>query len=259
MNPPTFAPFRLLRQHFDRLAVILLNSPPAAVVPCGDFAFPADWAKIWNSANIRLCTDGAANRLMKLCSDGTDQLKVPELIIGDFDSVSTEARHHFGGFGNCEQRKVPDQNSTDMTKALEALGEKHPNLSGILLLGGFHGRFDHVLGALHALLLHVQQWPQVPLFAVDNENVLTVLPEGEMLVELDAERITGTCGLFPIEQKTLRLTTDGFQWNLANQCVAFGQLVSSSNRILCPQKSRIKSDGGAVVFTFELREPNKML
>uniref|UniRef100_A0A914I2P6 Thiamin pyrophosphokinase thiamin-binding domain-containing protein n=1 Tax=Globodera rostochiensis TaxID=31243 RepID=A0A914I2P6_GLORO len=80
---------------------------------------------------------------------------------------------------------------------------------------------------------------------------------GETHVELDAEHITGTCGLFPLEQKPLRLITEGFQWNL-NYEIGYGRTVSSSNCILCPEKVRIQSIGGAVVFTFELREPNRI-
>uniref|UniRef100_A0A914I607 Thiamin pyrophosphokinase catalytic domain-containing protein n=1 Tax=Globodera rostochiensis TaxID=31243 RepID=A0A914I607_GLORO len=170
----TFAPFRLIRQHFDELAVILTNSPPS-VVARGDVPFPPDWIRIWNSAKIRLCTDGAANRLVGLCSDG--HLKVPELVVGDFDSITAETQQYFSQFPTCELRQVADQDSTDLSKALSALMERTCKLSGILLLGGFHGRIDHVLGALHVLLLHIQQVPQVPLFAMDDENVLTVLPE----------------------------------------------------------------------------------
>ena len=86
---------------------------------------------------MRICVDGASNDLYNFlnesvvqseCSNGSsdrnskssNSLPLPEIICGDFDSVSPTVLDYF------KKRKVkicptPDQNKTDFCKALEIL------------------------------------------------------------------------------------------------------------------------------------------
>lgn len=45
------------------------------------------------------------------------------------------------------------------------------------MLGGVSGRFDHIFGTLNALYLHKLYSPQIPIFIIDGDNVVTILFE----------------------------------------------------------------------------------
>ena len=93
------------------LAVILLNSDRRLV----DGDTLTDYLHFfWNKVAIRACTDGAAN----IIYEKRDSLKPPDLLCGDFDSISDESLHYFEKLGKTEVRRTPDQNSTDFTKCL---------------------------------------------------------------------------------------------------------------------------------------------
>jgi thiamine pyrophosphokinase len=58
------------------------------------------------------------------CSFRSNKAKYPELIVGDFDSITAESKKFFGKRNSTELIHVADQNSTDLTKTLNALMEK---------------------------------------------------------------------------------------------------------------------------------------
>lgn len=93
----------------------------------------SDWA---NSADMLLAADAGADRLFEIG-------KVPQWIVGDFDSVSREALD-----SGAILRKLEDQNTTDCEKLLalaEELGCNH------LTLAGVEGdRLDHLIASVFA-------------------------------------------------------------------------------------------------------------
>lgn len=97
----------------DHLAVIWLNHDQA------QSCFPSAWALIWNKAFFRICTDGAANHLKPLCEAG--KVLVPSVISGDFDSIHDSTKEYFTG--KCELKHTPDQENTDLCKALKMIEE----------------------------------------------------------------------------------------------------------------------------------------
>jgi len=74
---------------------------------------------------------------------------------------------------------------------------------------------------------------ETPVYLLCATSLICVLPEGENVLELDGvsrDRCTGVCGLLPIGAPST-LSTSGLKWNLEEQELKFGALVSSSNQI----------------------------
>ncbi|KAI1730669.1 ATPase family associated with various cellular activities (AAA) domain-containing protein [Ditylenchus destructor] len=223
------------------LAVVWVNGP-------GQTTFPAVWLDVWNNAKMRYCTDGAANKLQPLCEQNT--AKSPQVIAGDFDSILPSVRSYFSDKSNIVH--IEDQNYTDLTKTLRLLRDS-PEIecSLVILFGGFHGRFDHVLGALNSLLSHVNAC-NLPIVAIDDDNVITVLREGHTEILLDKTKITNICGLIPFCQNETRVTTRGFRWDLDNQNMEFGGVISTSNEVV---NERLQVQTSApLIFTFQLKD-----
>jgi len=89
----------------------------------------------------------------------------------------------------------------------------------------------------------------------------TLRSQGESEIELERPFISGTCGLLPICQRQTLVNTQGLVWNLRNQSLNFGGVVSNSNRIDNdePRPRLFVRASAPVVFTFELAKPNVML
>ncbi|TKR67949.1 hypothetical protein L596_024017 [Steinernema carpocapsae] len=119
----------------------------------------------------------------------------------------------------------------------------------VVLLGGFSGRFDHILASLNSLLLAKRLF-ETPFVAIDDVNLITVLSEGEHRLQIDGTLTTRVCGLIPFCQQKAIVSTTGFRWNLEERELAFGGLISTSNKVVA-DSVWIKTSA-PLVFTIEL-------
>ncbi|GAA5873236.1 hypothetical protein JCM3774_000090 [Rhodotorula dairenensis] len=104
-----------------RTALILLNSP---LPPQPLFA------KLWETATLRFCADGGANRLYDRFVSGTENSDaarhgdaddwLPDLILGDLDSLRQDVRAYYESKGVTVDRD-PDEFSTDLGKNVARL------------------------------------------------------------------------------------------------------------------------------------------
>jgi thiamine pyrophosphokinase len=111
--------------------------------------------------SLFLATDGAAHRAAGLGI-------VPDIVCGDFDSVSLEVAH--AEFPNTAFIPTPDQDRADLEKAVMLALER--GASEITILGANGGRIDHTL-ANFALLLRYQS--QAILAIVDDHSEVRAL------------------------------------------------------------------------------------
>uniref|UniRef100_A0AC34RC38 Thiamine diphosphokinase n=1 Tax=Panagrolaimus sp. JU765 TaxID=591449 RepID=A0AC34RC38_9BILA len=205
----------------SQCAVLFLNSPLEFQAPC--------WKQIWQEGKNRFATDGAANYLMPLCKNLS--LKHPDFVIGDLDSINDETKAFF------EKQKVEvchdaDQDTTDMTKLLNEVKNRKftEKVDLVLVLGGLGGRFDHTLASINSLLLVEME---KPVLLLDSHNLLTVLRPGKHEIQLDKinEMLLESCGFVPISQEKTVVTTRGFHWDVTDQEMHFGGLISTSNQL----------------------------
>lgn len=87
------------------------------------FSFLCDSFILLNTlAFIRCTVDGGTNRWRHFLehNDNSENLKVPDLVVGDFDSITSETRQYFTN-GKTKFLHTPDQNATDFTKAVDVV------------------------------------------------------------------------------------------------------------------------------------------
>ncbi len=112
-----------------------------AIVCNGSFPRTEYPLYLLRSADIVVCCDGALQALEK-------RGVVPDVVIGDMDSVCGRALKRFPG----QVVRVTEQESNDLTKAFRYVMEQVPEVSEVHILAATGRREDHTLGNLSLLM-----------------------------------------------------------------------------------------------------------
>ena len=197
----------------QRRALILLNTPLSESVV----------RTAWDCCSLRICSDGAANRLLAVLPDFT-----PDLVVGDMDSITPAARDHYSARGCSILDLHEDQDSTDLDKALAtAAGRGCTHAAVIGNFCGGHGRLDHTFGIVQSLFLALAPAGRFEEIVVASDcAAMQLLLPGVHRVQA----VPGcACGLVPVHGAAEAVTTSGLKWDLHDDRMAFGHLVSTSN------------------------------
>ncbi|MBW2560004.1 MAG: thiamine diphosphokinase, partial [Deltaproteobacteria bacterium] len=97
---------------------------------------------------VFICTDGAAERMREIG-------RVPDLIVGDMDSVDEATLEYFEAKGSRIIRHPVSKDETDTQLALELAFKMDPE--GIRIFGALGGRIDHALANISLLVLCAKQ------------------------------------------------------------------------------------------------------
>lgn len=156
-----------------------------------------------------LCADGGANAAARMGFQ-------PDMIIGDLDSISQGTLRRFA---SVKTRRVADQTSTDLEKALTWLVRKGFKL--IEIFGATGGRMDHAMGNLSAIA-KFQRKAQL----VTHDGDGSIFP---VLSRFEADIPVGTLvSLLPLTLCEGVVTT-GLKWNLRYESLALGLRDGTSN------------------------------
>ena len=119
-----------------------------AVIICNG-AFPrSEYPRyLISSADIIVCCDGALQTLEK-------HSIVPNVVIGDFDSVCGRALRRFSGI----VVKDSDQETNDLTKAFRYVMANIPDLGCIHIIAGTGRREDHTIGNMSLLMEYEKEY-----------------------------------------------------------------------------------------------------
>jgi thiamine pyrophosphokinase len=184
--------------------------------------------KFLASADLFICADGGANAAARFgCA--------PDLIIGDLDSIEKKT---LAVFSNVDVKKLKDQNSTDLEKALTAAIRK--KCKEIVILGATGGRLDHAIGNLSALAkfshkAHITFMDSMGKFIAINHSLEFNIPIGTIISLLPLSRCSG-------------IVTKGLKWNLKNESLEFGVRESTSNVIVSSPASIKVKKGSLIAF-----------
>ncbi|XP_069941894.1 thiamine pyrophosphokinase 1 [Cherax quadricarinatus] len=197
---------------------------------------------LWQHASVRVCVDGAINAYHKLmrCQNTSFESScctcpLPEIITGDFDSAKSELLKLYSTLG-VNVVPTPSQEETDFTKAIRVLGrfteERSLAIEHVTVIAGLRTeRFDHVIANI-ATLYKVEMLISVPVVIVCGGSIYWLLAAGDHSIQVAEDIIFNPqcswCGLVPVGQPST-VTTTGLKWNLNNQVLAFGHVVSTSN------------------------------
>lgn len=163
-------------------------------------------------ADVFVCADGGANAAAKL---GV----VPDLIIGDLDSISPATVKKFSGV---TARRIADQNSTDLEKAF--VWAQKNGYKEVRVLGATGGRLDHTVGNLSALVKFSRKLAVTfhdadgDIFVVGTERCFDV-PTGTTVSLLPMTLCEG-------------VMTRGLKWELRYESLALGHREGTSNLVV---------------------------
>jgi thiamine pyrophosphokinase len=183
-----------------------------------------------------ICADGGANSALKMNI-------IPDVIIGDLDSISSEALKEFKSVSKIIQLKR--QNDTDVEKCLKyAISKKYDEA---LLVGVTGNRLDHTFCNLGIVL---KFFHQIKISLIAEDSFLKAYTNNVELKTTPGETIS----FYGISEKT-KITSKGLKYELKNAALPFGIRESTSN-IAKKVSVKLKITNGVV---FIIRDVNLMI
>ncbi len=165
--------------------------------------------RLLKQSAVFVCADGGANTAARLGPK-------PDLIIGDLDSIASVTLRKLR---NVRARRIADQNSTDLEKALSWVTRK--GHKDIVVAGATGRRLDHSLGNLSALVKFSRK---ARIRFVDDASELCFVGSE---CEFEARRGT-VVSLIPLSLCE-GIVTHGLKWELKNESLRLGFRESTSN------------------------------
>lgn len=183
------------------------------IIANGIVPLPTRVRELVFAANLVICADGGANQARALGI-------TPQVILGDFDSIEPGTRQHFNGV---QMLYIPDQESTDLEKALRYCIEQHA--SSVDIIGATGDRLDHTTGSLGCFKkfghrLQIRLIDTVGELTLVQNTVSIDVREGEKLSLIPLDRCAGisTTNLkYPLTNDTLEL---GGREGISNEAIA---------------------------------------
>ena len=212
--------------------VLMLNAPSDSLV-----------RKLCRHANTIICADGGANSVFNCQGGHTGFDVIPHAIVGDLDSVHDDVLESFVSKGT-QKILIEDQNDNDFHKALTYLLDMQTESKYIICWGAFGDRFDHEMQGLNVLYKFKMQYdslhPTKRMMLMTGNNFAMVLDPGKHHIKC-AELQGPVCSLIPLYSKAT-VSTRGLQYNMDNQVLQFGGLISSSNGFVDKENVEIETD-----------------
>jgi thiamine pyrophosphokinase len=163
-----------------------------------------------------ICADGGAGYLYEMGM-------IPDVIIGDMDSLCPETLNYFQERGSCIIRHPGAKDETDTQLALDYAIGMAPDC--VYIFGALGTRIDHALANLSLLISGAQKDIRISLmdewceiFLIADTHVI----EGE---------VGQTVSLLPFSPVVTGITLKGFEYPLENGAMEVGKPYGISNRL----------------------------
>lgn len=171
----------------------------------------------------------------------------PDAIVGDFDSVHSEALVYYRGQTGISIRELnPAKDDTDTESAV--LLAVSMGAEKITILGGTGNRLDHVLANIEMLGIGLREGVQMEL--LDAGNRIRMVETG--LTIKKREQFGTYVSLIPYTEEVLHVTLKGFRYLLTDYRLRGFCSIGVSNEIV-EEEGVIGFDGG-ILLVIESRE-----
>lgn len=172
--------------------------------------------------------------------------KMPDVIVGDFDSAEPESLSYFRRQGVRIKELSPMKDDTDTEAALRLAIQM--GAERIMLLGAMGSRLDHMLANVG--LLGIGLAAGVPIVMMNERNKLRMTDCG---ITIKRSEQHGTyVSLLPYTPKVTHLTLRGFKYPLKDVTLQSFCSLGISNEIV-EEEARIEFDGG-ILLVMETRD-----
>ncbi len=193
------------------------------VVANGEFRHPARLMQLVDGADLVVAADGGANWL-------ASQGRLPDLLVGDMDSVSSGVLQAMKDRGRRLLNHSPRKDETDTELAL--LEAAAAGATRITILGALGGRIDHTLA--NVLLLLMPQLEGIETIFFDGCSYLSVVRrKGEI-----RGQVGDLVSLIPLGGDAGGIITEGLEYPLHDETLHIGAARGISNLLTQP-KARI--------------------
>ncbi len=186
-----------------------------------------------NGVATTIAADGGANSAYKLGL-------VPKYIVGDFDSITPEAKKFYSN--KSELIHYKRQTDTDVEKALKLAIKK--KFKTVYLLGGTGDRLDHTLCNIGIVL---KFYNKIRIILIHGNTILFPYSADIKLKTIPDEIIS----LYAFDSNTF-ITSKGLRYPLKNVNLKFGETESTSN-VALGSKVNLKISGGIIFVIRELK------
>jgi len=165
---------------------------------------------------------------------------VPDVAIGDFDSVTKKEFSHIKKNVTKIIRELPHPKYvTDLELAIEYAKTLDPKEVGIF--GAIGSRFDHTFAGI-TLLLNLSSY-NIYGYIVDNFNKIQIV---RRVLKLKPSKVFKYVSLFSLNGKTT-VTLTGFRYNVSKRIFLPGSTLGVSNEIAAKQATITIHEGLALV------------
>lgn len=183
-----------------------------AVIICnGEFPVKEYPRYIIRNADVTVCCDGAFDKYMKAGESIFGKEKLPDVVIGDLDSISSVKREKYSRLIVHDA----DQETNDQTKAFRYVMENFPEVTEIHIIGATGLRTDHTIGNVSLLMEYARD------YSLDSRGIsVDIISDRETIIPV-TDTIELQCGegrsisVFSPDS-TLKIHSEGLVWPLDN-------------------------------------------
>lgn len=190
--------------------------------------------EFFQSAIVRCAVDGGSNHWRNfMLSQATDKqikdkdpkdvIDPPDLITGDFDSITQDTVEFFK---TIPKINTPDQDATDFTKAFTVLQPvmEQRKLHDVIVFHDCSGRLDQTMANLNTLFK--MQKENCNVYLLGGDSITWLLRPGKHTIQIPLDLVTNQrwCSLMPVGSSAHNVTTTGLKWNLC-KCLKEKNLV----------------------------------
>ncbi len=203
------------------------NSRSAVIIAKGRFPQHPIPLSYINSAEYIVCCDGAANEF--IAGGG-----IPNAIVGDGDSVSTENRQRFGGILHINR----DQETNDLTKSVHYCVQR--GITDIVIVGGTGRREDHTLGNISLLAEYIAIDEITRVIMTTDWGIFTPIRANQVFQSFKGEAVS----LFSLDREPI--TTRNLKYALDNRVLT--NWWQGSLNVSLGDTFTVKTSGRVIVF-----------
>lgn len=169
-----------------------------------------------------------------ICVDGGTKMAaalglVPEIIIGDMDSVDRAELDRFARLGTAIKEYPAKKDDTDTALAVAEALAGHPD--EIVILGALGTRFDHSLANVHLLRVALD-WGVRARIVNEYNEISLVDPNTPAVVDGEPGELFS---LLPLTEEVTGVHVTGARWPLENATFRVGNPYGISNRLASVQ------------------------
>lgn len=202
-------------------------------------SFALEWLQ-QNSYDLLIAADSGMNFLYR-------NRLMPDVIAGDFDSVSSEVYMHFSQMPEVELIRLnPIKDDTDTEFVIREAIRR--GAKSITVLGGTGTRLDHVMGNIHLLGIGLSCGVEIEL--VDAHNRIRMI-NGEIALKKN-EQFGQFVSLLPFAGNAKGVTLKGFKYPLKDYTIESFCSLGISNEIV-DEKATVQVKEG-ILLVIEARD-----